>query len=165
MAVDYNYFRKAIKKILNECAYPVFLVCQDETKKCTCIDDATNQPNTECKKCLGTGYKVTIKIIKAASQEEMKDGATISATNSRVVRNYYVDSKYPVFENNYIIDDNKVYYVFRLERLKGLHNESSHQQIKAVLKTDKHSTILNNCLEIINAKLPKSKRGDFPWLH
>lgn len=163
--MSYDNFTKKIQNAIDICSYPFFVVQQDKKKQCTCVEDSTMQPNPNCKKCLGTGYKVKMKIVKGASNEEMKTGgATMSAKTSRVIKNYYLKDDYDIEQDNYIIDNNELYYVYRKRHMKGIKNEFTHTEITASLHVNDYDIILKNCLEVINKNLPKKKRCDFPWL-
>lgn len=163
--MSYDKFTEKIQKAIEECSYPFFVVQQDFNKKCPCVDASTGEADPNCKKCLGTGYKVKIKISHGASYEEMKvGGSSMSAKNSRVVKHYYTNRNCDLKQDNYIIDENELFYVYRISNLKGIHNEYTHQEIMAALHVNDHDVILRNCLEVINKFLPKKKRDDFPWL-
>lgn len=163
--MSYDNFSEKIQKVIDECSYPFFIVQQDFNKLCTCISEGTSQSDPACRKCLGTGYKVKIKIAKGASYEEMKiGGASISVKNSRIIKHYYIKPEYKIFQDNYIIDNNEVYYVYRVTAKRGIRNEYTHQEIIASLHVNDHDIILNNCLAVIKKNLPKNRWEEFPWL-
>lgn len=162
--MSYDNFTKKIQKVIEECSYPFFVVQQDFTKLCTCVNSSISEADPKCKKCLGTGHKVKIKIVYGASYEEMKLGGAGISSNSRIAKHYYVNKNYNLYQDNYIIDENELYYIYRISNQKGIHNEYTHQEIMAILHVNDHDTILKNCLEVINKFLPKKKRDDFPWL-
>ena len=71
---------------------------------------------------------------------------------------------YKIFQDNYIIDNNEVYYVYRVTAKRGIRNEYTHQEIIASLHVNDHDIILNNCLAVIKKNLPKNRWEEFPWL-
>jgi hypothetical protein len=157
-------FKKRVLDMIEECSSNFFIVKQDFNIQCTCLDHSTKQPNPACKKCLGTGYKVTIKKMRGACREELKGGNKLSAETSRITRTYYIDSKYSVDENNYIIDHNEVYYIYRAAAMRGLDGVITHKQVTTVLKSEDHEKVLRNFMELINKKLTAEQKGEFPWL-
>lgn len=162
--MDANIFTKKIKDIIEICSYNFFLVQQDFKIKCTCLNQTTLQPDANCKKCLGTGYKVKIKICRGASDDELKGGATLSARSSRIIKKYYIDNKYNISENNLIIDDYNIYYVYRAQNMRGVYEQYTHKEITATLRTENHDKILNNFLNVINKKLTPKQKEAFSWL-
>ena len=159
-----NLFKNKVLKMIEECASNFFLVEQDKRIQCSCLNHTTKQPDASCQKCLGTGYKVIIKKSRGACWEEMKGGATLSSKTSRIMRTYYMDAKYPIAENNLIIDHNEVYYVYRISVMRGLDGEITHKQVTSVLKSEDHDKILKNFMKVINKKLTAEQKGEFPWL-
>lgn len=162
--MDANIFTGKIKQVIECCSYNFFLIQQDFNIKCTCLNQTTLQPDDNCKKCLGTGYKVKIKKCRGASDDQLKGGATLSARSSRIIKKYFIDSKYSIFENNLIIDNYNVYYVYRTQKMRGVYEQYTHKEITATLKTENHDKILNNFLNIINTKLTPKQKEEFSWL-
>jgi hypothetical protein len=163
--MDKQHFTDMIKNSIEICSYNFFVVQQDFNNKCSCVDHNTKQPDESCKKCLGTGYKCTIRKCRGASNDELKGGATLSERSARIIKNYFIDDKFPIYDNNLIIDNNEIYYVYRVERMKGIYELNTHQEVTAVLLTNKHDVILNNFKNIINKKLTAEQRSEFDWLN
>lgn len=153
-SMDKQYYHDNIVKVIEAFSYKFYVVIPDHSVACSCTCHTTKDPDPTCKKCLGTGYRITIKQIKGASNEELKAGNSLSPQSSRVVKNYFILAKYPLKENDYIIDENEIYYVFRNTLCRGLEGEKTHQELIAARLNNNHDVILNNFNEIIN----KSKR-------
>ena len=156
-----------VKKILNmieECSANYFLVKKDDRIKCECVNHTTRQPDASCKKCLGTGHKVSIKKIRGACYEQMKGGATLSSRTSRIIRTYYFPTEVELSENDFIVDQGEVYYVYRVATYRGLDGKATHKQVTSVLKSEDHDKIYNNFKNIISKKLTPAQKGEFPWL-
>ena len=162
--MDKNHFTEMIKKTIEVCSFNFFVIQQNKDIKCSCINHSTQQPDSNCKNCLGTGYKCTIRKCRGACYDELKGGATLSSKTARIIRNYFIDEKYPVYDDNLIIDRNEIYYVYRVEKLKGVYDMDTHQEVTAALLTNDHAKILNNFYEIINKKLTPEQRKQFSWL-
>jgi hypothetical protein len=159
-----DVFNQKLLSAIEKCSSNFFIVKQNKNIQCSCVNHSTKQPFAACKKCLGTGYKVTIKKIRGACHEEMKGGAHLSARGSRITRTYYLKADYEIAENNYLIDHNEIYYVYRVAMERGLDGTISHKRVTAVLRQEDHDKILNNFLEIINKTLTPKQKGEFPWL-
>jgi hypothetical protein len=159
-----DLFVKKIVAMIEECSANYFLVKKDERVRCDCVDHTTRQPFAGCKKCLGTGYKVSIKKIRGACFEEMKGGATLSSKTSRIIRTYYTTVDVQLSENDFIIDQGEVYYVYRIATLRGLDGKATHKQITTVLKSEDHDKIYKNFKAIVDKKLTPAQKGEFPWL-
>ena len=159
-----DLFVSKIVSMIEECSTNYFLIKKDDRIKCDCINHTTKQPDAACKKCLGTGHKVTIKKIRGACFEEMKGGATLSSKTSRIIRTYYFKTDVVLSENDFIVDDSQVYYVYRIATLRGLEGKPTHKQVTTVLKSEDHEKIYSNFVNILNKKLTPAQKGEFPWL-
>lgn len=157
-------FKQKIINMIETCSSNFFVVRRDTRIKCDCVNHATKQPNAACKKCLGTGYKVSINKMRGACYEEMKGGATLSSKTSRIMRTYYIDPSNAIAENDYIIDHNEVYYVYRIAVMRGLAGEITHKQVTSVLKSEDHDKVFNNFKTLIDKALTPEQKGEFPWL-
>ena len=148
-----DYFHKKIIDTIEECSYNFYVVQPNKNISCTCTEHATKQPDTECKKCLGTGHKITIRRFRGACNDVLKGGASLGAESSKIIKNYFVNMKYPLHEDDLIIDGNEVFYVFRISHMKALKGVETHQEVTAVKKTIDHSKILNNFYNIIKTSV------------
>lgn len=162
--MDNQSFANNILAMIERCSSNFFLIAPNQSIQCSCVDHTTKQSDPSCKKCLGTGYKIKITKIRGACYEQMKGGATLSSKTSRITRTYYIDNKYTIHENDFIVDNNEIYYVYRLATMRGLGGLATHKEITSVLKSEDHDKVYNNFLAIINKKLTPNQRGDFPWL-
>lgn len=147
------YFDRKIKEQIEACSYDFYIVNPIKDVKCTCVDIKTNQAEPKCINCLGTGYKISIKKIRGASNEVLKNisgkGGVRGSLAEAIVRNYFIDKKYPVSEDALIIDNNLVFYVYRIADMKGLEGVETHYEIQANLKKNDHNVILNNFKKIM----------------
>lgn len=159
-----NLFKKKILNTIEQCATYYFLVKKDNSIKCTCVNHTTGQSDSSCKKCLGTGYKICIKKIRGACWEDVKGGETLSTKSSRLTRTYYFPPETEMSENDYIIDQAEIYYIYRLSTLRGVGGYLTHKEVTTVLKTEDHNKIYNNFINLINKKLTPKQKEDFPWL-
>lgn len=163
--MDKQHFTDMIKKTIEVCSFNFFIIQQDFSKQCTCVDHTTKQADENCKKCLGTGYKIKIKKCRGACNDELKGGATLAARSARITRDYFIDNKYELHDNNLIVDRNEIFYIYRVEKMKGVYDMDTHQEVTAILRTNDHDKILDNFLDVINKRLSPEQRSEFPWLN
>lgn len=147
-------FNNNIQKVIEECAHNFYLVHANKSIFCTCINHTTKQPDEKCKLCLGTGHKITIRVVRGASNEELKGSISRGDKVAQIARNYFVSFKYKIEANDLMIDDNEIFYAFLVSDMKGLKGVKTHQEILAVKQKNNHDIALRNFYEIIE----KSKR-------
>ena len=145
--MNQEYFHQKIKETLDLCAYEFYVVHPINDIQCTCVTQATQEANPSCKMCLGTGHKIRIKKIKGASNDYIDNvagrgvrGAMAESTN----RTYFVDAKYPISDNDLIIDGKGVYYVFRINEMRGFQGKLSHREAKVLPKKNDSKTVYKN---------------------
>lgn len=156
--MDNDSFHASINITIDKCSYKFYVVRPNKEIKCTCIDHTTKQPDVECKKCLGTGYKIIIKMMYGASNEEMKGGVTRGVKASQIIKNYFISNKYKIFVDDLIIDEDEIYYAFRIEDMKGLKGVKTHQEVMCIKKMNGHTKALQNFKDIIAKNKSKKKK-------
>lgn len=148
-------FHNSILRTIDECSYKFYVVKPNKSIKCICTNHTTKQANVECKKCLGTGYKIVIKRYYGASNDKMKGGASIGTKTSQIIKTYFLKCEYKIAEDDLIVDDNELYYAFRVEDMKGLKGVKTHQEVMAVKRKNDHDIALQNFKDILNRKIRK----------
>lgn len=151
--MDAQLFKQKIEKTIEMCSKTFYWVHTDKRFKCNCIEHATGQPSNTCPKCLGTGYRIIIKKARGSYDEEMIGTMRLNSNASNVVRKYFLLNKYDVTENDYFIEDDQVYYVFRVMHMHGLDGLETHLQVTCARKDNNHEQILQNFKDIL-------KKGD-----
>ena len=142
-------FNNGIKKVIHKFEYPFYIVQQDFNIDCVCKDYTTKQGNPTCKKCLGLGHKIKIKQIRGASQDRRGTFKNTGLMENSLSTVYYIDSKYTVFEDNIIVDDNEVFVIYRLERKKSSNKEEIYRKILAHYLKGNPKLFLKNFKELI----------------
>ena len=148
-------FEQGILNSIERCSYDFYIVHPDKNYICTCTEHATKQPDKKCKKCLGTGYIIKIYTARGACNETMKGGAIMSTQTTSITRMYYIPYKYKLQEDDLIIDDNTIYYIFRLEKKKAIKGDITHYEVTATKRNGDHTIAINNFNNIID----KYKKG------
>ena len=146
---DRERFHRNIDATIEECSFLMYAVMQNRHIKCSCAPHATKQPLESCKKCLGTGHKIRIKRIKGAVNESIKGGTALGVMSSYTTKQYFINRKYGLTEDDYLIDENEVYYIHRIQKMRGLQGDMSHLEMTGIKKKNGHDTILKNFKDII----------------
>jgi hypothetical protein len=144
-------FNEGVLNIINKLSYEFFVIKRNNSVKCTCIDFTTKEADPTCKKCLGTGNKITIKKIKGASQ--MTDLASSMRPNGGLMlaRFYYIDFKELVMEDgDIIIDNNQVYYAYQIQSYKSFSGTDVYQKCLFCVKKEDTKILLKNFNEIVS---------------
>lgn len=144
-----DHFHKMIEKVIDECSYRMYQIIPDINIQCTCVDHASKQADPECPKCLGTGFKIVIKIIYGAANDEMKGSTSLGLESSRVIKEYFISKRFQVHPDDMFIDGDDLYYVFRIEKLKGLKGTYTHNEVTCVKRTNDSKKALNNFYKIL----------------
>lgn len=142
-------FNDNIKRIIEKLAYDFYIVQQYFNIKCSCVNFTTKQPAPACPKCLGTGHKIKIKKIRGASQDDKGSFRNLSFNESAFMTSYYVDAKYPMFEQNIIVDNNEVFIVHRIEEKKTANREIVYRKAYGVPKKTHRKEFLSNFYRIV----------------
>lgn len=144
-----KWLDKGIRDIIETFQYDVYVVNIDKRIDCSCKNFTTKQGDPAHKLCLGTGQKVKIRAIKAASQETNASFRNDDASEKARGMIYYVDTKYQINDYDLIIDDNDVFIAHRVERHKGTNREHVYQRCLCVNKKTDVQAFLKNFNEII----------------
>lgn len=142
-------FHSKVLRTIDECSYKFYVVSQNKNISCVCTNHTTKQPDMECKICLGTGYKIRIKMGKGASNEEVKGRLSIGPDSTQVTRKYFVKYENRLNELNLIIDEDSIYYVERIADMRALKGVYTHQEIVAIKLKNDHDIRLSNFRAIL----------------
>lgn len=146
-------FHNKIRETIEKCSYEFYIVSPIISVMCTCVNHATKQPSPDCINCLGTGYKIRIKKIKGASNEieASVTGKGVRGSAAKgIARTYFVDAKYDMKDNDLIIDNDMIFYAYRIIKMKALEGVHTHNQIKAIQKKNDHNITLKNFKKIMS---------------
>lgn len=121
-------FSDAIKNMIHYYEGKLILI-KCLSRVCTCSKVGTNEPDSKCKLCYGTGKEVHIKNIKGVVQES--NGASTMRKNAdyTITKEIFVDSKYYVDPDDLIIFEKQVYKVYQ----KKMHRLTDNRQVYQIL--------------------------------
>lgn len=150
-----DHYHQMIQKVIDECSYKFYQIIPDINIECPCVDHPSKQADPECTKCLGTGYRITIKMIYGAANDEMKGSTSLGLESSRVIKEYFVSKRFDVHPDDVFVDGEDLYYVFRIEKLKGLNGTHTHNEVTCVKRTNDSQKALKNFYKIIESHKKK----------
>lgn len=144
-----NRFNKGILDMIEMHEYEFFTIKKDISIRCTCVSHETSQANVACPKCLGMGYKITIRKIRGAAQDT-KLPPTFRSDKFLVAKNYYIPSKYILDKEDLIVDRDKAFQIFECQEMIGLKGTIPYKKFTTVRKQYDEKIFLKNFYNIIN---------------
>lgn len=145
-------FNSEIMNIIKLHSYDFYVINRKQNVKCTCVKHETSQADPKCPYCFGTGRAVTFRPIHGASQET-KIPPTFKSDNFIMSRNYFIDSKYKLNEDDLIVDGDEVYSVFALQNMLSFEGSLPYLKYNCVKKRFDYTDMLNNFKQaLINSK-------------
>lgn len=145
-----KWLEEGIIEILDEFSYPFFVVQQDFSVKCSCVNTASNSPRLDCKKCLGTGHKIVVRKIEGYREDNKGTFQNFSAREASASTVYFIKGKYPVYNSNWIVDENDIFMVHRFERKRGKDKKVIFQKCFCVPKKSGRQVFLDNFRKIVS---------------
>lgn len=111
------------QEVIDSWNYDFWVVKKIPGTKCKCVDTTSNQPDLNCKLCLGTGSKIKIFKVTGASRET-RDFESLRAEFPTVTpKVFYIKTKLFIEKQDLIIDDENVFTVYSTQFHRGLHGE------------------------------------------
>lgn len=148
-----DLFAGGILYILKQFAYDMYIISIDKSMICTCVSDIENKnPNLECKKCLGTGYRIRIKKVKGANRTGKSSFRTYGVSENGTTNIFYFSGKYPIKENDLIVENNNMYIVERCNKETGAENKVIYYRAEANPVKQYPTVRISNFNEIIGDK-------------
>lgn len=142
-------FDENILKILNKCAYKMFIVQQDADINCSCLNFTTKQAVDSCPKCLGTGKKIYIKKIAAVSQNNKTSFRGTGAGEIATTSTYFAKGDTPIYQDNIIVNGNEVDVVQRVNAMRSNGPSPVYYRCESNPKKTNIKTFLQNFNKII----------------
>lgn len=143
-----NNLNDKILDIINRCSYDMYVIHKYTNMICTCVNHETDQADIYCKKCLGTKYKISIRKIKAASQDS-NIPTTLRTESFYVARNVYMKSNIECLKDDIIIDNDDIYFILDIQNLFSLKGSVPYKKAIAVKKKFDTKIFIKNFKEII----------------
>jgi hypothetical protein len=143
-------FDKRVLDMLKKFMHDVFIIQLDPVVKCTCVNFTTKQPDPSCKRCLGTGKKINIKTISAASQDTNVPPMIRPSTEVVIARNYYFSLQdIRLKDNDLIVDDEEIFFCYQSQILRSFKGSEVYQKCLTIEKKLDSKILLKNFNEIV----------------
>lgn len=149
--------KKIVNRLIDRYGYYAYWVNLNKSMKCECVNPSTKEPYRDCKKCLGTGYFISVHKVFMASREGKEyesDRVESFAVTPKVI---YMKGFVEVGKDDIIIDSEGIYTVYTYQHIRGKQGIQSYTKVLAPdLKLNK-THFLKLFKELINGKLPSGK--------
>jgi hypothetical protein len=142
-------FNNNIKRIIEKFSYDFFVIQQDFNIDCSCKNFTTKQADPTCPKCLGTGHKIKVKKIRGASEDRKATFRNSGLDEQTLAYHYYIDAKYPISEQNIIVDGDEVMIAYRIEKKKTANREHVYTKVAAHKKKSDIKIFMKNFSKIV----------------
>lgn len=143
-------FNKGILNIINLMKYPIYAVTCDKNIKCTCYKQGTSQADPNCPRCLGSGYKITIKETEGACNETGAPAVMRNTTAFVISRSYYIPSDIQLENDDFIIDDGEPWFVIQAPEFRSFGGERIYKKYVCMNKKLDVNIFMTNFNNIIN---------------
>lgn len=143
---------KGIMNIIDMYSKDQYLVTRNENIRCTCTEHSTSQANADCPKCLGTGYKITIRKIKAAAQDTKLPSTSFKGKSLTVTRNFFVPRKYSMLKDDIIVSYGIPFFVVEIQELISLEGSLPYNKATTVKKQFDANVFMTNFNRIVSGK-------------
>lgn len=142
-------FDRKLERIMELLDHEFYVVYLDKSVKCTCLHQGTGQPEPTCKRCLGTGFKIKIRIVQGVSQESSIPSTMRNTTGFVISRNYYLKSKDRMNNDDLIVDGNGIWFVFQAPDYASFDGEYIYQKCSAMPKKLDPAVFFKNFNQIV----------------
>jgi hypothetical protein len=147
-----KWIRDEILKVLDQFAYPMFLVKVNPQLDCPCVTSPGGDADPGCVLCLGTGKKITIRKIKGLSQ----NSKAVFRTAQNNVKNessnmpfFYVLPKYPVAIDDMFVENDSIFIATRVDPKKCEKGNVAYYYCETAPKKAHQAKILANFRSLI----------------
>ena len=147
-------FNRNLHKLIKKVEWPMYVINVDRNRRCSCIDHKTNDGDTHCPNCLGTGYQISIyktNAVKQPFKTSSRSGSSDGSSIGSIVSRYYMDcNKVPLKLGNIIIHDKEIDVIKFVRTWRTDSSKNQYYEAYGVLKKYNDDIILNNFYKIIN---------------
>lgn len=143
---------KGIMNIIDMYANDQYVVNRDENVRCTCTEHSTSQADIHCPRCLGTGYKITIRKIKVATQDTKLPSTSFKGNSLIVTRNFFVPRKYLIQKDDIIVSYGIPFFVVEIQEMFSLEGSIPYNKATAIKKQFDANIFMSNFKNIITGK-------------
>lgn len=142
----HNGIREVIKKFSRD----LYLIHADRNIKCTCHLEGSGQPDPDCQKCLGTGFKIYIRKVHGASQTSQLPTSMRAGTNAYIAMNFYFIDNLPIEQDDIVIKDGEPFVVYQLTRQTGFAGRYCYVKVCCTEKKIESKVFMSNFNKLVS---------------
>ena len=145
--------KRTVDRLIDRYGYYAYWVKLNKSMSCECVNPSTKEPNKECKRCLGTGYYISIQKIFLASREGKEyesDRAQSFAVTPKII---YTKGFVNFSKDDLIVDSESVYTVYTYQHIRGKGGVQSYTKAIAPDLKLNRSQFLKMFKELLNEQL------------
>ena len=149
---------KNINCLIDRYGYYAYLIRLNKSIKCNCADPVTKDTDATCKKCLGTGYKITISRVFLASREVNEQESNKIQGFSATPKIMYLKGYVEVDKDDIIVDTEGPFTVLEKQHHRGV---NGHQAFTRCVCPDmklNRATFIKLFKEVLNEFLSNSNK-------
>lgn len=143
---------RGINNIIGRYSHDQYIVNRNEKVKCTCTEHSTSQADVNCPRCLGTGYKITIRKIQAAAQDTKLPSTSFKGKSLSVTRNFFIPRKYLIQKDDIIVSYGVPFFVVEIQEMISLEGSLPYNKATTVKKQFDANIFMSNFKNIIAGK-------------
>jgi hypothetical protein len=144
-----DWFDENILEMIRKFSHKFYVVNVDQDVACICINNDTKQPDPNCKKCLGTGNKIKIKRVDGAWRNSNIPPTIRGSADVTIARLYYLKCKYPIKNEDIIVDENEVYNVYKTQLFTSFEGKHVYYRCLTIPKKLDPAAFMKNFNQII----------------
>jgi len=123
-----KFLDEGFLRIIRTFAFPVIWVRLDKRLICSCVNHVTKEAKIDCQRCFGTGHRIFLRKIDAYLYDK-QTGFKSDGFGEQSINTYYVDGKYSIGEDHYIVDGERVSVVYRVEEKRTASSQAVFYKI------------------------------------
>ena len=144
---------QTVNRLIDRYGYYAYWIKLNKDMSCECVNPSTKEPNKVCKKCLGTGYYISIHKLFMASREGKEyesDRAQSFAVTPKII---YTKGFVDFGKDDLIVDSESIYTIYTFQHRRG--KEGKQAYTKAIAPDLKLNKIqfLKLFKELMNERL------------
>lgn len=151
-------FNRGLQRLIKKVEWPMYIVNVDRNFRCSCLDKRSNQGKPECPLCLGTGYRIKVREVKAVKQPYTSSnrggGTTVSLQG--VANVYYMSAKEGEAKlGDFMVHGNEIDVIKYVRKFRTDSPDLQFYEMPAVLKKYENERFLDGLKKILKKSQKK----------
>ena len=153
-----KFNNKTVNLLIDRYGHYQYIVKLNKSLICECVNPSTKEPNIYCKKCLGTGYHISIIKTFGASREGREFESDRTQAFAVTPKIFYMKGFLDVHKDDILIDSESVYIIYSFQHHRGV---QGHQAFTRCVCPDlklNTAVFLKLFKEVLNEHLHNNKQ-------